>query len=89
MMQLWFLVSVSVYYKWQSYEMGLQGKDLILMKEKIVDSTQIEALPSIKNREKQRDRDVDQKKRNQWQFQPLRQGNISVFPAPIRQISLC
>ena len=47
----------------------LQGKGLILKKGTIVDSTLIEAPPSIKNREKQRDPDAHQtKKGNQWHF---------------------
>ena len=47
----------------------LQGKGLILKKGSIVDSTLIEAPPSIKNREKQRDPDAHQtKKGNQWHF---------------------
>ena len=47
----------------------LQQKGLILKKGTIVDSTLIEAPPSIKNREKQRDPDAHQtKKGNQWHF---------------------
>lgn len=47
----------------------LQRKGLILKKGSIVDSTLIEAPPSIKNREKQRDPDAHQtKKGNQWHF---------------------
>jgi IS5 family transposase len=47
----------------------LQGKGLILKKGSIVDSTLIEAPPSIKNREKQRDPEAHQtKKGNQWHF---------------------
>jgi IS5 family transposase len=47
----------------------LQGKGLILKKGTIVDSTLIEAPPSIKNRKKQRDPDAHQtKKGNQWHF---------------------
>jgi IS5 family transposase len=47
----------------------LQVKGLILKKGSIVDSTLIEAPPSIKNREKQRDPDAHQtKKGNQWHF---------------------
>ncbi len=47
----------------------LQRKGLILKKGSIVDSTLIEAPPSIKNLEKQRDPDAHQtKKGNQWHF---------------------
>ena len=47
----------------------LQRKGLILKKGSIVDSTLIEAPPSIKNRAKQRDPDAHQtKKGNQWHF---------------------
>ena len=47
----------------------LQQKGLILKKGTIVDSTLIEAPPSTKNREKQRDPDAHQtKKGNQWYF---------------------
>jgi IS5 family transposase len=47
----------------------LQRRGLILKKGSIVDSTLIEAPPSIKNREKQRDPDAHQtKKGNQWHF---------------------
>jgi len=47
----------------------LQEKGLILKKGTIVDSTLIEAPPSVKNREKQRDPDAHQaKKGNQWHF---------------------
>lgn len=46
----------------------LRGKGLILKRGSIADSTLIEAAPSIKNREKQRDPDAHQtKKGNQWQ----------------------
>ena len=47
----------------------LQGKGFLLKKGSIVDSTLIEAPPSIKNRNKQRDPDAHQtKKGNQWHF---------------------